>query len=404
MVQCNICKRIFKTKKSYEQHKLAKHEGASRPLGSRRARRPRRIRNAGVRGSGFDVNPSRARTAPGGSITLTGEDRIGLFTALRDKDNYTSVPIIPGASVRLQNLAKAYQRIKWLACSVTITPQAPLTVSGGYVAGFIMDPDDRAVTAQQLTAAQGSTTRKWFESCVVHMPRKPDLLYTSSGEEPRFTVPANFWLITEGPPSQDISVVITMRWRVTLVTPTSEPTSDRSFTLEGQIIPKQNNYNLVYQLNSKNVEDFSKVVPQTLEEGTLHFWRVPTFVIEYSEGTGDTGSTQAHFLVYDPSDKKMYYSSGGHQIDKISWQGDVNIQVLVPCGTVCKYVGSGKACRAVALHSQESKSTVSETALEILVEKLLSKLLTSKKSETFLSPNSTRSSSPFMNELQEKVL
>lgn len=396
MVKCNVCERNFNSRRALSQHKRDKHEPARPSQSSNKGRSRGRVRNVRSNNRSFgDVNPSRVRPTPGGTVTLAGEDRVGLYTAKRSATDFISVMIVPRISPRLTNLTKAYQRIKWESVVITVTPQAPLTVSGGYVAGFIMDPDDQTVTAPQLTASQGSITKKWFESGVVNMPRKPDLLYTSSGEEMRFSSPASFWIITEGPPSQDISIVLTMRWRVRLSVPTAENYSDFNFILSGQILPKKDNYNLVYESPSKSkTEDFSYVVPSGLSTDSLHFWRVPTFIIEYSEGTGDTGTVQAHFIVYDPSDKKMYYSSGGHQKDTTNWQGDVDIQVCVPCGTVCKYSGSGNACRATTSVQHSLRSTDSEILLESLLERCLSRLKLSTKSMTHSSRNSSRSTSP----------
>lgn len=369
MVECNECKRIFKSKMALEQHKRSCAKDNKRP---RRRRRSRRVRNARVSGRGPDINPSRSRTAPGGRITVTGEDRLGLYSVPRTSATFLNIPIVTGASQRLSSISKAYQRIKWDQVVVTVTPQCPLTVAGGYVAGFIMDPDDGAVTAQELTSAQGSVTRKWFESCNIRMPPKTDLLYTSSSEELRFSSPGNFWIISEGNPSQDIYVVVTVSWRVTLSIPTVEHSTDYSFVMKGELVPLASNYNLQWKPeNGSATSDCSQLVPTALAsiKGN-HFFRVPTFIIEYAEGTGDTGSVQAHFIVYNADDKKMYYSGGGHQIDNTPWQGDVNIQVAVPCGTTCKYVGQGNACQASQPDPKWSELRGCKQLLDLLLSRM----------------------------------
>lgn len=106
-------------------------------------------------------------------------------------------------------ISRAYQRIRWNSVKVIVTPQASTMTNGGYVCGFIMDPEDKTITARDLSASQGAQTKKWYESAVVSMPHKPDLLYTSPGEEARFTVPASFWIVGEGAPSSDITIVVT---------------------------------------------------------------------------------------------------------------------------------------------------------------------------------------------------
>lgn len=368
MVECNECKRVFSGAAALAQHRKDKHP-AARP---RRRRRSRRVRNANLSGVGLDINPSRSGRAPGVGAVLSGEDRVGLFSVPAKYSTYRSIPVIPGVSERLSNLSKAYQRIKWLSVRVTVTPQCPLTVSGGYVAGFIMDPDDTAVTAQQLTSAQGSVTRKWFESSTVVMPPKPDLLYTSSSEELRFSSPGNFWIISEGNPSQDIVIVVTMSWRVRLETPTSEGMNDLSFTMSGKVVPLGANYNLQWApLGGDAKTDCSGAVPpKLLSMPGYHYFRVPTFTIEYSEGTGDTGTVQAHFLVYFQKDKKFYYSNDGQSIGTTPWQSGVDIQTLVPNGTVCKYTGQGNEIKALAPASQPFELRALSSLLRSLLPSL----------------------------------
>lgn len=366
MVVCNLCKRTFKTRAALVQHERDRHKESIAPIRTRRRGRGRngRLPVRGGRG-GIDVNPSRSSRAPGGSATFVGEDRLGLFTFEANKQGYFHLMLTPGISERLKNLAKAFERIRWLSAVVTVTPQAPLTVAGGYVAGFIMDPSDLSVTAAQLTASQGSMTRKFFESCSIVMPRKPDLLYTSTSGEERFSAPGSFWVVSEGNPSQNVTVVVTMRWRVNLTIPVAEHVSDNSFIMNGKVVPKTDNYNLQYvDPNGQGSDDCSKAVPtQLLSIPGYHFFRVPTFNIEYSEGTGDTGTSQAHFLVYRQEDKRFYASSDGTTVDQIKWQGGVDKQVLVPCGTLCKYVGQGNECKAAVqrLPSLKSKDSISSS-------------------------------------------
>lgn len=346
MVSCSKCGRIFKSQQALAQHtRDAKHTSkpGRRRIGGR-VRAPRVPRN------GFDINPSRSLPVPGGGVTITGEDRLGIYSVSKGTGTFTSVPIVPGASVRLASICKAYQRVKWLSVSVTVTPQAPMTVAGGYVAGFIMDPDDTAVTAEQLSAAQNSLTRKWFESCTVRMPPKPDLLYTSTSEEPRFSSPGSFWMISEGTPSQDIYVVMTLRWKVHLTTPTVEKDNNYSFSMPGRLIGKQANYNLqwVPESSTKPQDNVYDMMPANIrDQPGDHYFRVPTFNIEYDEGTGDTGTYQAHFIVYRASDKQIYWSDTGFKINTTPvWQSNVSVQTLVPCGTFCKYAGKGNVCQS----------------------------------------------------------
>lgn len=351
---CPHCGKRFKTSRSLKQHETMAHKTSAPP-----SRAPRSRNRRSNRATGVDIAPSRIPATRGGSISVSGEDRLAAFDLKAKATVFSSIQISPGASSRLSTLAKAYQRIRWNSVRIIVTPQASAMTNGGYVCGFIMDPSDEAITAKDLTASQGSQTKKWYESAVVQMPGKTDLLYTSPGEDPRLNVPSTFWIISEGPPSSDLTVIVTFHWTVTLITPTLEDISSSSFSLKGELRGKPSNYNLEYfpPGATSGQDDFSSQIPEHLKSSTQNqFFRVPTFNIEYSEGSGDTGTIQAHFISYSPGDKKVYYSSNGRTIITTPWQGDVQAdQVCVPCGTYCKYIGPGNLCKAVRQPLQPSQ-------------------------------------------------
>lgn len=294
------------------------------------------------------IAPSRVPAAPGEVITITGEDRMDVMDIKKGASVMRSLTVTPSISARLGTISKAYQRIRWDMVEFYVTPQASAITNGGYVAGIVMDPSDEHVTAADLSATQGAQTKKWYETALIRMPAKTDLLYTSSGSDPRLSQVGRLWIISEGKPSSDLTVVVTFRWRVTLSQPTVETGGALSFILTGDFIAKAANYNISYRPHCSDTaqDDCSDIIPIALQHITgLHFFRVPTFTIEYHEGTGDTGTMQMHFCVYNTVDKKMYYSSDGKNIDKTVWQGDVPVnQILIPEGTYMKYTGQGNQC------------------------------------------------------------
>lgn len=392
---CSDCNRKYASKKALQQHKKDVHQSSSKS-----AKRPGRGRRGGSTNGGVDIAPSRIPTTPGDVIKISGEDRMAAFDIKKNSDIYLSVDISTTVSKRLATIARAYQRIRYDSVKVIVTPQASAMTNGGYVTGFIMDPLDRTITAQDLTSSQGSQTKKWYETASLTMPRKTDLLYTSVGEDPRLTLPATWWLISEGRSSSDVTIIVTLIWTVTLTQPTLEDTTQSSFTMVGEIRGKQDNYNLLYFPPGQKVglDDVSSIIPSGVREITgNHFFRVPTFTIEYSEGTGDTGTIQAHFIVYKTADRRLYYSSNGRDIITTTWQGNVEAdQVLVPCGTFCKYVGPENQCQALRVvpssMSSDSRDSLDPWAsysmrLEIM-ESLLRKLSScSVKDSTTLSRN-----------------
>jgi len=323
------------------QHMAACH-GVARG-GPRRGRRRLRMGGAG----GLDVAPSRERPVPGDTIDTAGEDRIGIFEVASKSSLFKSYSINSGTSLRLRVLSQAYQRMKWEQCVVRVVPQAPLTTKGGYVCGFIRDPDDAAVTAEELSAAQGSITKKWYETAIVPLPRSvmQEWFYTSEGPEPRTSSPGKFWIISEGAPSDNIDVVVTFNWRVKLTQPTVEHVSDLSFISDFEAISTPGKKRLTLRRGTEETQDFTTYLPDSLKGTTSkHAWRVPSFTIQYKEGTGDTGTYLAHFVVYDPSDKTISPSNNGKDFLPSEWQSDVAREVSIPCNTVYKYVPLGGEC------------------------------------------------------------
>lgn len=342
-ILCNVCGRRFATRAAREQHARASHGSPPvRPVPKPPARVA--VRRNRARGTGIGTNmvaPSLSSPVAGSTITVSGTDRVLMFNVEKGSVVFKKVQIDPDVSSRLRALASAYQRIKYNSVKFVVTPQAAAIVSGGYVAGFIPDPDDDSISAADLSASQGSLTRKWYESAIVTMPRKPDLLYTSEGEEERLVSPGSFWMITEGPPSETTTVVVTIMWTVTLSVPSVHTKSPIVITAADYYPVKGQNY-MAFNPEGTNV-DFSSLFLKYVPSGDAsksYVFRVPfSFNIEYKEGAGDTGTAQCHFVVYCVADKKLYYSSDGKTKSSYKWQSDLDVQLLIPKGTKLKAEG-----------------------------------------------------------------
>lgn len=333
MMKCNVCNRVFKTKASLAQHKKDYHVPKSR------TRPPRRGRS-GVGGGGVDVAPSRTRAAPGGVFRLNGEDRLASVVVKKETQTIVSYPVGAFMSPRLGTVSRAFQRLRWDKLVVRVVPQAPLTVKGGYVAGFVMDPADLVVTASSLISHQGSIQKKLYETSILRMPQTNTLFFTSASEEIRLQEPGIFWFITDGAPAEDITVIITVEWEVSLSYPSLEVKVENSVVVPYNISSYANNYNLKHG----DSQDFSSMMAGIVNSNPnvpQFFLRVPTFTIEYSEGTGDTGTLQMHYLVYTVKDKKMYYSNNGADKSTVPWQSDVEAQIVVAKGVTAIVVPQG---------------------------------------------------------------
>nr|UYL94323.1 MAG: putative capsid protein [Inari permutotetravirus]UYL94327.1 MAG: putative capsid protein [Inari permutotetravirus]UYL94329.1 MAG: putative capsid protein [Inari permutotetravirus] len=351
---CSHDGRKFTSAQALRNHQAAVHcvpAVANSKTRGRQRRSRRGNRNGGSLSS--DIAPTRVPVPPGQNITVTGVDEIGNLDVKQGGSLIHSFNITPGLANRLSNLAKSYQRMTWLNVKFVVSPLVSTVTNGGYVAGIVLDPDDQHVTARDLRSTQGSQTKKWYQDAVVRMPRKTDKLYTSSGDEARFSSPGSFWICSKGAPSADLSITVTMEWTVMFENPTSEEDGSLSIIMDGQLSSVGGKSYMAYfpPCKTTGVEDVSPIIPPSLLLlPGKHFFRVPTYTVEYSEGTGDTGTIQMHFIVYDTSDKHMHFSEDGKTLNAAVWQAGVDNQVLIPSGTFCKYVGQGNVCRVVSNH------------------------------------------------------
>lgn len=387
---CPQCGKKFSTQRGLQQHEEMVHKNGQKSSGKGRKRNNRRRRNAGnPPNAGWDPAPSRIKSPPGSTITVQGEDRLASFSIGKDKDMSMSFMIDANVSTRLNALSTAYQRIKWDKIRVTVTPQASATTNGGYVCGMVMDPSDDHQTAVDLSSTEGSQTKKFYETAIVTPKPVKTLLFTSAGEDPRLSSPGRFWIISEGQPSSDLNIIVTLEWAVTLSQPTVERKSEGSFVCSKNIYPLKDNYCLRWADCGKEGDDdfsvdFSSLVPaRCREEKGNHYFRVPSFIIEYSEGTGDTGSIQMNYMFYRQSDKKMYYSTNGSSGNDTKWQANLDDKrVVAPFGTFFRYMGTGNACAGVAVRRPPSLTSSTSVKQLLHSEELESRLRTM---ETLLS-------------------
>lgn len=386
---CSLDQRRFATKAALAQHKRVVH-GSQAP----QVVAPKR-RGRGRGRGGISLNPTALSPAQGNNIVVSGSDRVGEFVVAPNSSQPFSLMVDATLAPRLRSLAQAFQRIKFISLVFNVTAQVSAFTNGGYISGFVMDPDDARISKAILQASTGSVVRKWYESANVVIPKTNELFYTSTGVEPRTRSPGRFWVLVDQSPSTTANVVITAEWKVELSKPAFEDlSSDFSFFLTGgDFRAKKSNYNLQFHKDSGStgVDDVSGCFPLAVRNSKLEyvFFGVNSFNIEYSEGTGDTGTIQCHFVVYKPSDKRLYCSSDGKNIVSTVWQGDVDEQVSVPDGAYLRHHDAdsgnlfGRACPP--LNFPPSSSQSSEAVLSVLSSCLL-------RLETLLGKDSKTSS------------
>lgn len=387
---CPVEGRRFATKEALADHRRDVHNlGASAkavaPRGRFRGGRGRGRTFRGRANLGFVPAPLSVPANESSNNRVHGEDRVTRYTAHRVGILLERIAIRSDMSPRLSSLSHAYQKMRWERCEIIVSPQAPLTTSGGYVAGFVMDPEDLSVTIEQLASSQGAVTKKWYETSSLVMPTTRMDYFTQFGTDVRLSSPANFWVISDGNPTQDVAIVVTVRWQVTFTKAALADTY--SFTSSYSLTSVKSNYNMQINIDKNWSDDVSAMMPAVLPPTKQYlYYRVPTFMIEYAEGTGDTGTKQMHFVAYHPGTRRMYYSQDGTKIDNTPWQSDLDYQTLIPCGTTFKFAGTGNpSClqqRPSSLLKASQDSIVLSEQQILFLENLLHSLAVGRRGST----------------------
>lgn len=162
---------------------------------------------------------------------LSGTDRLVSYSWAANtlpKSGQTIVDeLITTASFkRLSRVSSVFQKIFWEKLEFQIVGQSPTTTSGGFVVGFVADPQDMpplssSIRTTWLTAMQGSISTNWWESASLSHSDN-EKLFTSARGESRLYSPGRLMMVCDGPPSQAGTVVIYVKWKVRLSEPSLE--------------------------------------------------------------------------------------------------------------------------------------------------------------------------------------
>lgn len=131
--------------------------------------------------------------------------------------------ITPAIAARLQTQASLFQKIHYKSLRFEVQTQTPTTNSGGYVVAFLHDPQMEVGTGEAalraLTAIQGTKTSKFWQSTDMAVKTTQQEYYTLQGNDVRLFSPGRFIVLTDGPPSSDVSITILFHWTVGLSRP-----------------------------------------------------------------------------------------------------------------------------------------------------------------------------------------
>jgi len=124
---------------------------------------------------------------------------------------------------RLRAQASLYQRIKYLRLTFEIQTQTPTTVSGGYVAAFVKDPElvvgSGVNGLKRLTAVQDAKTTKWWQSTIIDVKPNQMDYYCANGNDIRWFSPGRLVILCDGSPNQPVEVTVILKWHVELKEP-----------------------------------------------------------------------------------------------------------------------------------------------------------------------------------------
>lgn len=181
-----------------------------------------------------------------GHLRLAGTDRFGHIADLSKYGEGAvvfDVPVIPAGVPRLRNLAASYQRIVWRKLVFRFEPMVPSITSGGYVCGFVPDPDDDLASGNsidRLLAHTGSKMVKAWQAAVVAHKCVGDRLFTSRpvNGESRLYSPGRVALVIDTKISAGkdtpAGLSIYVDWEVELMEPSLEGPSTKAVTLEAR--------------------------------------------------------------------------------------------------------------------------------------------------------------------------
>lgn len=332
---CAIDQRRFKTKAG-----LAAHTAALHPQPTSGSNRRRRRAGAAATAAPLSL-PTTNQTGGGNTqnLVVQGKEQLTSHKLKVGDTSPFSMRITPTVTPRLAAHASAYQRIRYEMVRLQITPLNAAIVNGGYVAGFVADPEDDGLTATTLASHQGSVIRKnWETALVTAAGFRFQEYYTSEGEHPdlRWFSPGTFWLIPEAASSSEISFAITLHWKVRLSVPSAEKpvrvSSDITFMESGWPSPGY------HQIRGKGGKKQAKQIITGLppDKSGIYIYLLTAGVdIEYKEGEGDTGTARYFHLMYDSDQFELtWMSEPGDSKSAYPWQSNVEERMIIPAGAI----------------------------------------------------------------------
>lgn len=192
---------------------------------SRNARRRRaraRATGAGTSRTAPVAKASAPTVQADSKLRQSGMDRLVHVDSIQKfaaGETVADIRVEPNQLSRLSHFASIFQRIKYLKLRFEVRSQVSTSASGGYVAAFIRDSSENAISLNGLIAQAGSQTLNWWQSADVTIPSSPDLFYTTldwANGDWRMVSPGRFVVICDGKATVEGSLSINIHWSVEL--------------------------------------------------------------------------------------------------------------------------------------------------------------------------------------------
>nr|QIS87996.1 MAG: capsid protein [Khabarov virus] len=344
---CKQCTRKFTTQQSLQQHRNATLH-STQPVQPAGGARPKKMKKAKSEnygpGFGFQGSHHSAPVARGISLKAARSTSVFPFRTFRERVKTVTVTasdategklvfeLTVAASItkRMAVLTRAFQRIRFLGCTLHIVSKASTSIGGGIIAAFVQDINDNP-SLDTLGCFQDAKSITWWDSMNVHATIPKTLYYTEPTiSNDRFWSPGKFVVLVDGKPSADV----TLTFHITVTVEFSGPGLEDEVSVKQYVTALPLKFDAgtaqLVGLNSDGAKEAraSRMIAPKPVDGTV--FRVRSYQMEYSEGSGDTGTVLFDFLivksgaVYPSLDGKAQYDRAGWV-----WQSDVKPWLVI---------------------------------------------------------------------------
>lgn len=178
--------------------------------------------------------------------------------------------ITPAIAARLQTQASLFQKIQYRSLRFEVQTQTPTTNSGGYVVAYLHDPQMEVGTGEAalraLTAIQGTKTSKFWQSTDMNVKTTQQEYFTLQGNDIRLFSPGRFVVLSDGAPSEAVSITILFHWTVGLTKPALQRLVNR---LPQAVVMNTGLYSSAEGLRATNWNPSTNVFTPALPGGNL---------------------------------------------------------------------------------------------------------------------------------------